>query len=517
MSTDSDKNDGDKLYTIIFGDKPQLKVLIGFLVLLALFLTSFYSFLLFHSLVELFSIIVACSIFLIAWNTRKITDNRYFLFIAIAYLFIGIIDLLHTLAYANMGVFPGYSSNLSVQLWIVARYTESISLLIAVLLMNSTMNGKIGFNGNVVVITYSVITGSLIAAVFTGLFPVCFIEGKGLTPFKIISEYIIIVILASTLVLMYWRRDSFHRNVSTLLASAIITTMGAELVFTFYASIFSFPILIGHLLKLISFYFIYKAIIESSLVKPYSFLYGNLQREKNTALRLVKDLNAANEDLKEFAYVVSHDLKAPLRAIGIAAEWLKMDYAEQLDAEFSETIDSLCSRVDTMNKLIDGILEYSRVVRFKEEVIELDVNELVKSVINLLSPPENIHITIETPLPVILAERNRIAQIFQNLIDNAIKFMDKTAGKIGISCEEYKEDNGYWLFSIADNGPGIEEEHQETIFELFQKISSSNTNDSHGIGLSIAKKIVEMYGGRIWVESTVNEGSTFFFTFPKIP
>lgn len=228
--------------------------------------------------------------------------------------------------------------------------------------------------------------------------------------------------------------------------------------------------------------------------------------------RLMQELESANDELKNFAYVVSHDLKAPLRAIGSLADWLSTDYADRFDAEGKEHMRLLISRVHRMDGLIDGILQYSRVGRLKEESAPVDLDHLVHEVIDLLAPPENIAVTIENSLPTIAGERIRLQQVFQNLLSNAIKYMDKPQGEIRVGCSSGKEE---WKFSVSDNGPGIEARHFERIFHLFQTLAPRDRVESTGVGLALVKKIVEMYGGRVWVESAVGKGSTFFFTLPK--
>jgi PAS domain S-box-containing protein len=227
---------------------------------------------------------------------------------------------------------------------------------------------------------------------------------------------------------------------------------------------------------------------------------------------LMRELESANEELKNFAYVVSHDLKAPLRAIGSLADWLSADYADKFDAEGKEHMRLLVSRVHRMDSLIDGILLYSRVGRVKETAAPVDLDSLVREIIDLLAPPPNIAVTIETPLPTIVTEPTRIQQVFQNLLSNAIKYMDKPEGKIRFGCVA---EGSEWKFSVADNGPGIEERHFDRIFQLFQTLVPRDKVESTGVGLSLVKKIVEMYGGRIWLESSMGEGSTFFFTLPR--
>jgi PAS domain S-box-containing protein len=227
---------------------------------------------------------------------------------------------------------------------------------------------------------------------------------------------------------------------------------------------------------------------------------------------LMHELESANEELKNFAYVVSHDLKAPLRAIGSLADWVVTDYADKFDDEGKAQMHLLLSRVRRMDGLIDGILQYSRIGRVKEASVAVDLGQLVPEVIDMLSPPANIAITLDNPLPTVLAERTRLQQVFQNLLSNAIKYMDKPEGRIRIGCVAA---GNKWKLSVADNGPGIEERHFERIFQLFQTLAPRDRVESTGVGLALVKKIIELYGGEVWVESKVGEGSTFFFTLPR--
>jgi signal transduction histidine kinase len=237
-----------------------------------------------------------------------------------------------------------------------------------------------------------------------------------------------------------------------------------------------------------------------------------LSKEIIERKRVEQKLENINQELKNFAYVVSHDLKAPLRGIKNLADWISTDYADKLGDEGKEQINLLMNRVDRMHDLIDGILQYSRVGRIEEEKVIVDLNDLVSEIIDLLTPPENITITVENDLPAIKCSRTRIMQVFQNLMSNSIKYMDKPQGWIKIGSIE---ENGFWKFSVADNGRGIEEKYFEKIFQLFQTVAPIDKSESTGIGLTITNKIVQMYGGKIWVQSKIGEGSTFFFTLPK--
>jgi len=228
--------------------------------------------------------------------------------------------------------------------------------------------------------------------------------------------------------------------------------------------------------------------------------------------RLLKEVANINKELNDFASIVSHDLKAPLRGIKALANWISTDYADKFDEDGIGQMNLLSSKVDWMYQLIEGVLEYSRVGRIKEEQVQVNLNDLVPKVVEMVSPAENIAITVENELPTVECEQTRITQVFQNLVSNAVKYMDKAQGYVNIDCVE---EDGFWKFSIADNGPGIEEKHFERIFQMFQTLTSREKSESTGVGLTVVKKIVESYGGRIWVESKVGEGSTFFFTLPK--
>lgn len=235
------------------------------------------------------------------------------------------------------------------------------------------------------------------------------------------------------------------------------------------------------------------------------------QDEERQAI-LVHELQSANEELKHFAYVVSHDLKAPLRAIGSLAEWIASDYADKFDDEGREHLRLLVGRARRMDALINGILQYSRVGQAYEERMEVDLDALMHEVIDSLAPPAHIRIEIDTPLPTVHAEHTRMQQVFQNLISNAIKFIDKPQGEVHIGCVTEKKT---WKFYVRDNGPGIEQRHFERIFQLFQTLVPRDRVESTGVGLALVKKIIELHQGSVWLESKVGAGSTFFFTLPR--
>ena len=237
-----------------------------------------------------------------------------------------------------------------------------------------------------------------------------------------------------------------------------------------------------------------------------------LKEAKKRQDELLGRVGKINQELEDFAYIISHDLKAPLRGISTLATWISTDYADKFDQEGKEQIDLLITRVGRMHDLIEGVLEYSRIGRLNEEQVYINLNDLVPEVIDMVCPPDNIKVIIENVLPVIKFERTRIIQVFQNLISNAVKYIDKPEGWVKI---DSVEEENQWVFSVSDNGPGIKEKYFDKIFQIFQSVSQQEGFESTGIGLTVTKKIVELYGGKIWVESNPEHGSTFFFSLPK--
>jgi len=251
--------------------------------------------------------------------------------------------------------------------------------------------------------------------------------------------------------------------------------------------------------------------LEYALIRIIRYTIQRKRAEQNLA-KLVKKLEDINRELNDFASIVSHDLKAPLRGIKTLADWIMADNGDRLTDEGKEQMGLLVKRVDRMHNLIEAVLMYSRVGREKEKKVPVNLNELVPEVREMIAPPPHIKVTVDDQLPTLVCEHTRIMQVFQNLLSNAVKYMDKPEGDIRVGCQD---DGEFWKFSVSDNGPGIEERHFDKIFQMFQTLAPRDSYESTGVGLTLVKKIVLMYGGRVWVESQVGAGSTFFFTLPK--
>lgn len=276
-------------------DRPPSGRLLGVCIILAiiaiLVITSKINFLLFHALVEIFSIVVAFSMFVVAWNSRRFVKNDYLFFLGTAYFFVAAFDLIHTLTYKGMGVFSNdYGSDLPTQLWIASRYLESASLLAALFFLKRRLNAGLIFTG------FSLLSILLAAAIYYRIFPACFVEPTGLTTFKKNSEYIICLILLLSLAIIYRKRKSFEPGLSKFLVASIILTIVSELFFTMYLSVFGFANAAGHYLKATSFYMIYLAITKTGIVAPYQKLTREVRHRSylQESLLLVSDREQRN-------------------------------------------------------------------------------------------------------------------------------------------------------------------------------------------------------------------------------
>jgi two-component system sensor kinase FixL len=227
---------------------------------------------------------------------------------------------------------------------------------------------------------------------------------------------------------------------------------------------------------------------------------------------LIEKLRAMNEELEDFAHIVSHDLKAPLRGIKTIGGWLLMDHLNNLDEDGKELVQLLNRRVERMYNLIEGILQYSRVGHNNSETKILDIKQVINELIDDLEKPAHFSINITSDLPIIANDSTQIRQVFQNFITNAIKYNDKEKGLIEISCKDLET---HWEFCISDNGPGIQPKYHEKIFQIFQTLQKRDDFESTGIGLTIVSKIIKNNFGEIRIDSAQGKGTKFYFTIKK--
>ena len=276
----------------------------GVLVMLGLYMTSRFSYLLFHTIAKLFSVLIAFSTFLLAWNSRRFLDNNYLLFLGIALPFIGGVDLLHALSFPGMGIFVLHDANLTAQLWITGRYLTGLSLLVAPIFACGSLSPRR------VLLAFAAFSSLLLYSIFAGLFPVCYVEGQGLTPFNQVSELVITITLIAAIVGLGRNRARLEDDMYRYLVAAIVAIIAAGLALTLLTPVYSATGVVGPLLNIAAFYLVYKALIEAGLTRPYDLLFRNLkqseqelkrhqsQREELVLARTA-DLTRANQQLQE--------------------------------------------------------------------------------------------------------------------------------------------------------------------------------------------------------------------------
>ena len=254
--------------------------------------------------------------------------------------------------------------------------------------------------------------------------------------------------------------------------------------------------------------------IESELTQSRQLLQQNNDNLEQAVAYRTAELATSNKDLEHFAYIASHDLRQPIRKIRMCTEYLAEDYGHCFDAQARQYMSYITKSTDRMYLLIDDLLAYSRIGKREEKLVSIDLQNVVEDILEDLSITiEEKQATIEyRDLPTIKGNLTEIRQLLQNLISNSLKFTCDRAPEIKIKAVR-QEDN--WLFSIQDNGIGIETRFYDKIFQMFQRLHSSSNYEGTGIGLAICHKVVTSHGGEIWLESQIGEGTTFFFTLPE--
>mgnify|MGYP000066165052 CR=1 FL=1 len=478
-------------------------------------LTATYSYLLFHSLAEIFSVVIAWGVFMVAWNSRSFRVNNYLTFLGPAFLFVGLLDLLHALSYSGMNVFVGYDANLPTQLWIAARYVHAISFLVAGFHISRRPNLPL------VLAVYGAVTGLLLLLIFRwSVFPVCFVEGQGLTPFKVYSEYAICAILAAAMIFLWHKRLNFDHDVLVALMFAMGLTIVSELVFTLYSEPQSIANGIGHWLKIAAFFFVYRALIETGLSRPYDLLFWDLKQSEEQLQHAKKLAEDASQAKDHFLAVLSHELRNPLNPVLLAVHAMRRDPA--IRERFGQDLETIQRNIELEARLIDDLLDLTRVSRGKLELRrqDVDAHTLIAHALKIScsDPAEarrhELLLELRAAHSIVNADPARLQQVFWNLLINAMKFTPE-GGRIIIRSRSMP--GGRLRVEVEDNGIGIDPQAIGRIFSAFEQADRRITQryGGLGLGLSISRTIVEMLGGTLTAHSAgLGAGATFILELP---
>lgn len=449
----------------------------------ALYASSLHSYLLFHSMAELFSIVVAFAIFVVAWNARRIIHNNYLLVTGIAYLFIGFIDLLHALGYEGMPLFPDhhYVAN---QLWLAARYLESVTLFAAFSFARSRRDVR----ALAVFLVYSALTLVLLASIFVfRVFPVCFVEGEGQTAFKIVSEYVISLILAAAIVRLYRHRDLFDPAVFRYLKWSLVFSILSELAFSLYVSNYSLVNMAGHFAKIAAFYLVYKALVETGFVRPFGMLFREVKQNER---RLEAALKQKELLLKEVHHRVKNNLN-------IVNSLIRLQAARIKDTGIADRLRDLTSRIQSMALVHEKLYQSG-------DLSDIDLGAYVRDTVDNLYngygiDRERIRCDVRSRGGIALTIRQAIpcGMIVNELVTNCLKyaFPGDRSGTIAV---EVSLADGVVLLAVRDDGVGLPE--------------GLDIDDGGTLGLSLIRSLAEQISGS--VEVGPGPGTSVVVRFP---
>lgn len=475
-------------------------------ILFALWLLSSH-YLLFHAYAEGFSIVIAIVMFIITWNSRHVIDNYYLYFIGLTYLFVANFDFLHTLGYSGMNVFPDYDFYAN-QLWVVGRFMESISLLLGFYFLKR----KKRVNAIWVMVIYAIISTIFILLILVfKVFPECFIEGVGQTPFKIVSELIIIGILSLAIVALYKNKDRFPKGILYSLLLSFIVTIISELFFTIYIHNYGISNILGHFAKIVSFYLIYRSIIKTGINEPYQVIFNNLNEKKMELQRL-------NEEKTQLFSVLAHDLRNPFNGLLNLSQIIYDEYDELPPEELKTFIKDIYVSSRSLFTITDNLLEWSRInlenLNIKRERVRL--LEIIQKTQEMLKLPlESKRIKL-VPMGLedvtLMADKQSLFIIFRNIISNAMKFSFENS-RIEITHNDLGQEV---QIEIKDYGIGMT---KHKLKSLSNSLITSTPGTQHetgtGLGINIIKKHLELNQGKMTIKSVENEGTTVVLSFPK--
>ncbi|MCF7912606.1 MAG: hypothetical protein K9M99_08765 [Candidatus Cloacimonetes bacterium] len=499
----------------------------GMIVLIILFLTSRLNFLLFHTMAEFISVIIVFAVFMFTWNTRKFIDNDYLLFIGISFVFVGFVDLLHAITYSGMNILPLPEKNISnypTQLWIAARYLQSLSLLIAPVFLKKKLNLTY-----IVIIYHLILIGIGLSIFYWHIFPDCYLSDSGLTLFKKISEYIISFILLAAIANLWRHKDKFEIQLRNLLIMSIVATIISELAFTIYISVYDFSNVIGHLFKIIAFALIYKAIIIAGIKQPMEELFHNLNQSRQNLIEHQKKLEfevqkavseveernkmlilqSRHAQLGEMIAAITHQWKQPLNQISVLSTAL-MDawHYEALDEEFLEKSISNISRVvNDMNTILDDFRDFYA-PQTEDSNFELaDVFAPLQAMVGKRLQKYDIDLKFDlAPGLIIKGKRNEIVQVLLILINNAVDAIDEKKIKPGIIKIIGSMTNDNIVIIVRDNAGGIKPEVMKSLFTPY--VTTKGIKGT-GLGLFLARTIIEEHFGGSLSASNYSQGAQF--------
>jgi signal transduction histidine kinase len=500
--------------------KPRINARVGSVaalslaVCVALWLTSLQNYLLFHSIAEIFSIAVAAAVFMISWSSRGYPEARPFVILGIGYLFVAFLDVLHTLTYPGMELMPA-GQDYATKLWIAARGLQAATTLAFTLLvrLRRTAPAWLAF------VAIGAVTIATVLSIFAwDVFPLCFVEGAGLTPFKKASEYVISAMLAGSIVLVAGTREGMSLQERRLLIAAFGVNIASELVFTLYVSSSGYQNLIGHLLKIGSICLAYQALFASK-VRSRIALIRELEASKRRLEHSEAELRTANLSKDKFFSILAHDLRNPISGLLTLSELLAYRFDKLDERRIREMCLLLHDGARQSSELLECILQWARAQMGKLETQPSPVRlaELCEGIADLQQPvAKNKEIRLLCQVrqdAMVYADENMIATVLRNVLSNAVKFTPRGGEVV---CSSRAQD-AWECITIRDTGIGMGPEDLRKLFRIDVHFTNAGTEAERGagLGLILCKELVELNKGLIGVESEPGKGSTFMVRLPR--
>lgn len=455
-----------------------------------------FNFLVFHTLVELVGIIVSFMLFALAWSTYRFSRDNLLLFLACGMFWVGALDIAHTLTYKGMHLLPTDESNTPTQIWIGTRYLQALTLFAAPLLAWRKFDKLRLF------LVLGLIATLILLAIGSGRFPDAFIEGQGLTPFKIASEYLIMAILAGAMMLLWNRRDQLAPDAVPLLLVSAALGIGTELAFTFYVDVYGLSNMVGHILKMLSFWAIFQAVIAASLVRPYL------------------DLAASTRAKDDFLASMSHDLRTPLNSIlGFSDLMRSRLYGPLGNEKYEEYVANIHASGTHLLGLVNDLLDLSKLEsgQYKLERQTINPRSLVDEIVRSFTPAISakdltINMQCDPDCAPLHADERAMVQLLNNLVSNAVKFTPDR-GTITISCQPMP--SGAVRLEVKDTGIGIPADQLSRLGKPYVQVNPYVAQQNGtGLGLFIVRRIAELHGGSMQISSKPGLGTMVSVIIP---
>ena len=480
----------------------------------ALWLSAQSSYLLFHSLAEIFSISVACAVFMISWSSRGYLEAKPFVLLGIGYLCVAIVDVFHLLSYQGMGVLSNTRDD-ATRLWIAARALQAAATFAFVLLarMRRTASPALAFG-----VIGSLTVLALLSVFWWDVFPLCFVQGVGITPFKKASEYAISAVFAISIVLLAQRSETMDKRERTLLCASFALTIASELVLTLYVSAYGAQNLIGHYLKIAAFFLAYQALFAGK-IRGRLALVDELERAKTRLEASETELLRANLSKDKFFSILAHDLRNPIGGLVSVSELLAKRYDQLEPARIRELCRLLYDGATQGAELLECILQWARAQTGRLEVHPslIRLSELCEGIVELQGPAaagKEIRIAANVPRDATAyADENMVATVLRNLVSNAVKFTPR-GGEVLLSA---RTEEAWQFLLVSDTGVGMGPEELMKLFRIDVHFSCPGTESErgHGMGLILCRELAVLNGGSINVQSDPARGSTFSLRLPR--